>query len=66
MLEYYPAKEPVNTYIALIISYNSRPPVTRSTAYWHAALEHLGSEVIAHLKGAVNSVIVNSKALITA
>jgi hypothetical protein len=66
VLEYYPAKKPINTYIALIISYNPQPSITRSAVYWHVALEHPGPEAIAHLKGAINSVIVDSKALTTA
>jgi hypothetical protein len=66
MLEYYSVKEPVNTYIALIISYDLQPPVTRSAVHWHAALGHLGPEAIVHFKGAVNGVTVDSKALTTA
>jgi hypothetical protein len=66
VLEYHPAEEPVNTYIALVISYDPRPPVTGSAAYWHAALGHPGPEAIAHLEGAVNGVTVDGKALTTA
>jgi hypothetical protein len=66
VLEYHPAEEPVNIYTVLITSYDPRLPVTRSAAHWHAALGHLGPEVIIHLKSTVNSVTVDSKALITA
>jgi hypothetical protein len=66
MLEYHPAEEPVDTYTALVTSYDPRPPVTRSAAHWHAALGHPGPEAIAHLEGAVNGVTVDGKALTTA
>jgi hypothetical protein len=65
VLEYHPAEQPADTHTALATSYDPRPPVTGSAAHWHAALGHPGPEIIAHLKGAVNSIIVDSKALAT-
>jgi hypothetical protein len=63
VLEYYSAEQPADTYIALVISYDPRPLANGSAAHWHAALGHSGPETIAHLKGAVNGVTVDGKAL---
>jgi hypothetical protein len=65
MLEYHSAEQPTDTHVALATSYDPQLLANGSAAYWHAALGHSGLETIAYFKGAVNGVIVDSKALAT-